>query len=255
MNRNLYTYWSGRTPMLIELLRELMIKYSTHGKGYTFHVITPDNLNDYIDPVPWWFDNLCAAHQSDIVRITVLCERGGLYLDADTIVMGSLDCVFDTIDKHDGFITMERTLPFDREVFANGMLGTHANNVIFKKWRDRQHEYLNANGGRMLPGEMDIHWNDIGGKMIQSMYNQNRTPFEGWCIHKGWNNVSPVRWFEAVDLFFKAPYEHYAYIKREYQPMIALFNTVYKYVEHMTREELLAKKFPLCYFLNKSLNG
>ena len=47
------------------------------------------------------------AHQADFVRVNVICDYGGIWLDSDTLVLDSLDSLFDIIDNKDGFLIKE----------------------------------------------------------------------------------------------------------------------------------------------------
>lgn len=91
MNRNIYTYWTGKEYKFINILRNLILLHSKSGKGYNFHLITPDNISDYIDDIPDYFYSLQPAHQADFIRIDVICNNGGIWLDSDTLVMNSID--------------------------------------------------------------------------------------------------------------------------------------------------------------------
>jgi len=61
----------------------------------------------------------------------------------------------------------------------------------------------------------------------------------------------PVNWNEA-HLFFEGSYEK---ILRNYQPLIILVNSVYKKFNDKSRREILSQKYPLNYFINKSLKN
>lgn len=67
-------------------------------------MITDENVKDFIKDIPEYFSKLCPAHQADFVRVNVICDFGGIWLDSDTIVMESLDSLFDFIEnKKRGF--------------------------------------------------------------------------------------------------------------------------------------------------------
>ena len=71
--------------------------------GYNVILITHENINDYIDNIPKYFYELSPAHQADFVRVNVICDYGGIWLDSDTLVLDSLDSLFDIIENKDGF--------------------------------------------------------------------------------------------------------------------------------------------------------
>ena len=76
--RNIYLYWTGNENTLISILRNLIYLHSTNGKGYHVHLITDKNINDYIQYIPAYFHNLSPIHQSEFVRVNVICDYGGI---------------------------------------------------------------------------------------------------------------------------------------------------------------------------------
>jgi hypothetical protein len=105
--RNLFLYWVGKEYTLITILRSLIYLHSKNGKGYKVHLITDQNINGYVSYISPYFKELCPAHQADYVRVSVVCKYGGLWMDSDTIVLDSLDQMFDYIDTNDGFFIKE----------------------------------------------------------------------------------------------------------------------------------------------------
>ena len=84
-------------------MRDLIYLHSTNGKGYTVHLITDKNIHEYITTIPDYFYELCPAHQADFVRVYVICDYGGIWLDSDTLVLDKLGCLFDLIEDKNGF--------------------------------------------------------------------------------------------------------------------------------------------------------
>ena len=39
-----------------------------------------------IENIPKYFYDLCPAHQADFVRVHVICDYGGIWLDSDTLI-------------------------------------------------------------------------------------------------------------------------------------------------------------------------
>ena len=101
--RNLYLYWVGEEYTLITILRNLIYLHSTNGVGYKIHLINEKNIGDYVEDIPSYFSSLCPAHQADFVIVNVICKYGGIWMDSDTLVLNSLDSVFDHLDRNNGF--------------------------------------------------------------------------------------------------------------------------------------------------------
>jgi mannosyltransferase OCH1-like enzyme len=107
MERNIFIYWTGKENNLISILRNLIYLHSTNGKGYKVHFITHENMYEYIKNIPDYFMKLCPAHQADFVRVNVVCDYGGIWLDSDTLVLDTLDTLFDIVEKKNGFFIKE----------------------------------------------------------------------------------------------------------------------------------------------------
>ena len=113
--RTIYLYWIGKEYTLISILRNLMYLHSTSGKGYNIIMITDKNINDYVKNIPVYFSEMCPAHQADFARVNVICDYGIMWLDSDTLVLDSLvldslDSLFDIIENQNGFFIKEKKI-------------------------------------------------------------------------------------------------------------------------------------------------
>jgi len=242
--RNVFLYWVGKEYKLISILRNLIYLHSTNGKGYKVNLITDKNISDYIKNIPDYFSTLCPAHQADFVRVNVICDYGGIWLDSDTIVLQSLDSLFDFIKSGDGFFIKE-----NNTILWNGIFGSKANTPLMVEWKKQMINLLDVKMGK-------IGWTDIGNNMLQNIYNNKTTSFfDNYNIFNGLNNLYPVEWQNCVTEFIEKPYENYKTIIREYQPLVVLVNSVYKKLEYKTEKEILEGNMPVNYFINKSFDN
>ena len=242
-SRNLYLYWTGKEYTLISILRNLIYLHSTNGKGYNIILITDKNINEYIKNIPEYFSKLCPAHQADFVRVNVICDYGGLWLDSDTLVLKSLDSLFDYIENKDGFFIKE-----NNHILWNGIFGSRANTPLMIEWKTQMMTLLENKKG-------NIGWCDIGNNMLQKLYNTNSDLYNNYNIFDGVSNLYPVDYNIAVNEFIEKPYDNYKNIIREYQPLIVLVNSVYKKLENKTEKEILESNMPINYFINKSFEN
>ncbi len=237
-----YLYWTGKEYKLISILRKLIYLHSASGKGYKVILITDKNVHRYIKNVPNYFYNLCPAHQADFVRVNVICDHGGIWLDSDTLVLDSLDSLFEIIENKNGFFIKENNARL-----CNGVFGSKPNTPLMIRWRTELMDRLSETNGK-------INWNDIGGIMLQDIYNATSgCLYSDYTIFNGLDNLYPVNWDKCVCEFIDKPYDNYKTIVREYQPLLILVNTVYKKLESVSSEqEILDGNTPLNYFINKS---
>jgi len=241
--RNLYLYWVGKEYKLISILRNLIYLHSTNGAGYNIHLITDKNISDYIEDIPDYFGNLCPAHQADFVRVNVICDYGGIWLDSDTLVLTSLDSLFDYIEIKDGFFIKE-----NNSILTNGIFGSKSKTVLMIEWKKQMMNLLGIKFGK-------IGWCDIGSAILQDMYNKNSGLYDNYTIFNGLDNLYPINWDKCVTEFVDKPYDNYKNIIREYQPLVVLVNSVYKKLEDKTEKEILECDMPINYFINKSFDN
>jgi hypothetical protein len=243
LERNIFLYWVNKEYELISILRNLIYLHSTNGKGYKVHLITDKNVKDYIKVIPEYFSKLFPAYQADFVRVNVICDYGGIWLDSDTLVMSSLDSLFDIFEIFDGFFIRQ-----NNEELSNGIFGSKANTPLLLEWKKHMMYKLDSTNGQ-------IGWTEIGNLMLEALKKTNPNFYNNYKIFDGLDNMYPVNWNKCVDEFLLKPYDNYKLIVREFQPLIVLVNSVYKNLEGRTEAEILQGKMPLNYFLNKSIEN
>ena len=187
--RNIFLYWIGKKYKLISILRNLIYLHSTNGIGYNIILITHENIKNYIDKIPEYFYDLCPAHQADFVRVNVICDYGGIWLDSDTLVLDSLDSLFDIIDTNEGFLIKQ-----NNNILSNGIFGSKKGTNFMKQWKNKLRIKLDITKGK-------IGWTDIGNTMIHNMFNLNPNLFENYKIFQGLDNLYPVNWNNCVTEF------------------------------------------------------
>jgi len=239
-NRNLFLYWNGNEYKLIIILRRLIYLHATHGKGYTVHLITNTTITNYIPILPDYFYKLCYAHQADFVRVTVICDFGGMWMDSDTLVMSSLDELFDRIEHKNGFFVKQ-----NNDVLCNGIFGSKKQTPLLIEWKRTMMDVLERKREK-------ISWCDIGSTILQRLYETHPEFYQDYEIFNGLDTIYPCNWNKCVTEFMEKPYENYKTLIRDFQPVIVLVNSVYKHVEDKTEEEIMSDMTPLNYFLNKS---
>ena len=82
---NVWTYWQGKRLPYIDVCLQSMAKAC---KDVNFHLVTPNNLYDYIDKDTINPNFIKLRHPSkiaDCVRAALLAKHGGWWWDADTI--------------------------------------------------------------------------------------------------------------------------------------------------------------------------
>ena len=239
--KNIFIYWTGEKPSLIEILHELMALHYRNGSNYRLISITKESFCSDYSNIPECFGLLCPAHQADVARVWAVCEHGGIWLDSDTIVMGSLSSLFQTCESKKGFFMTQ-----NNECICNGIFGSQKNTLLLRAWRQHIIKYLKKNGP-------NIGWESIGNKFLTETYANHPELFDEYEIFNGLETMYPVNWDQCATKFLEGQYFTHKHLIREYQPVVALVNSVYKALCGLSKEQILESEYPLNYFINKSL--
>jgi FkbM family methyltransferase len=246
---NIYLYWVGNENNLIKILRKLIYLHSTSGNGYNVHLINHENVNNYVSYIPDFFYDLAPAFQADYVRVFVICDYGGIWLDSDTLVMESLDSLFTILNNtNDGFLVQEDDNINNTNNICNGLFGSKPNTKLMLEWKSKILEILDIK-------KQNISWTELGAKIVNNMYSQKPELFENYIILNGKDNIYPINWSECVEYFINNSYDNHSSIVRNYQPLIILVNEVYKALSHLSEYDILHLDRSLNYFINKSFDN
>lgn len=115
---NVFIYWDGYKYKLIQILHKLIYLHSNNEKKYKVYFINSNNIYNYINYTPSFFDKMKVNHKSDYIRYKLICEYGGIWLDSDTIVMSDLSSLFEIIKNKDGFFIKE-----NNKILCSGVFG------------------------------------------------------------------------------------------------------------------------------------
>lgn len=162
--RNIFTYWenkNGRTEPYshIKLCFETMQK---HFKNYNFVILTPETIKKYLPEMRSDLNNLMIAQKVDYYRVALLSKYGGIWIDADTIVLRNLDEVFDKLDNGYDFVGFGCT---GQKCFngyplpSNGVMGSRQNGLLMNCCLNKLNKMLDSNN-------TDYEYFDLGKKVI-----------------------------------------------------------------------------------------
>ncbi|WP_195419790.1 capsular polysaccharide synthesis protein [Collinsella sp. D33t1_170424_A12] len=88
-------WWQGEDSAP-EIVRTCIESVRRNAGGHEVIVITDDNLSDYVDIPEWVLEKvrcgvMSRTHLSDLLRLSLLADHGGLWLDATFFCTGPLD--------------------------------------------------------------------------------------------------------------------------------------------------------------------
>ena len=138
MTEHVYTFWEGPMPAYIYLCMRTWCM--------PFTILTFDNLNNYTDlPIDSKLVRFSLPQIADCVRVHVLRDQGGYWLDADTIMVA--DTLPDVNIMGD---------PITRSN-AIGMLYTEPRSAMFEEWAEYQDSVL-------ADPDASHHWSVMGNR-------------------------------------------------------------------------------------------
>lgn len=157
----IWTFWqSFEIPGLIE---KCVSTWKTLNPNYVVHVVTSANLSKYIGEeqsksILQWKYNLSPQHLSHLVRLEILSQYGGIWLDASTAVYEPFAWVHKLNRPTVLFSILEKS---SEPLIDNWFIATSRNNDFIKEWRteyqslalfDSLKEYINTVDRSLLEG-------------------------------------------------------------------------------------------------------
>lgn len=164
-----YTYWEGlRTPYINRCIAMM--------QHYGVEIITPQTTQDYGVTHPM-LD--VPAHNADYIRAHLLAERGGVWMDADTILFA------DPVASMSEYIAQYGFVGFGWAIgqLCVGFFGCSAGNEIVCAWAAEQDKYVD--------GKKERGWASLG---AMSLWPQLIGRQYG---HIDMYRVAPFPWMDA----------------------------------------------------------
>ncbi len=239
MTRDVWMYWTGNKPDLIQKLFDKIIRNSEGGRKYVVHALTDDNIKEYLQ-LPEYFYRLKPAHKADYVRVKVIRKYGGIWLDADTLVLKDLSGLFQYLENdRKGFFVIE-----DNISLCNGVFGSLPNTELMVEWERRMEEVLKKKAKIYKEGLIQLNWIEIGTNILSDLGKQNIDLYNGFKIIDGTKRNFRLFVKTAEKFFDKKQDQLYNEIIKK-DDIVILTNVVYKMWE-------ILKDKP---FLNETLLG
>lgn len=140
----IYTFWEGKMPDYIKLCMKTW--------KFDYVLLNYSNLNEYTDLDISKIKRFTLPQISDIVRVHILRDNGGIWTDADTIMVGN-------------------TLPEENMVGVPEERGAHCGYLNFEKghpmlveWAEHQDKNINSN---IIQPDWDVFCNLFSDKYIK----------------------------------------------------------------------------------------
>ena len=169
----LWVYWENKerkpTPPIIEICLEIMrLRLSNNFKMVK---LDQNNILEYIPEIKerkHILDKLIIAHRVDYYRVLLLNKYGGLYLDADIIVLNDLNDIIDKLKENDyigfGCTGYRCTNGYGKP--SNWAMASNANGIMISRLK----KYLENTLDNITENKIDYH--TFGKLAIWDILNQ-----------------------------------------------------------------------------------
>ena len=139
----IWSYWNSEDiPKIVQISQNALRK---HNPDYEVILITPKTLSLYVDQSELHpsFSSKSPAHQSDIIRMVLLCKFGGCWVDASMLWNKSIDDMFKK-KQHVEFSGFYISKYSDSEkVIENWFIRCSPNSKFIKLWKKEFYEAMN----------------------------------------------------------------------------------------------------------------
>jgi hypothetical protein len=231
---NVFYYNENKNFKFMKILLNLIYLHSTNGNGYNIHIVDKTNFTDYIEK-PEYFDRLENVEQEDYIKVFIMYEKGGIWINENTLLLDSLDTLFNILKDKYGFF-----IKTSDDCIYNGTFGSRNKTALMLKYKNSILDRIN--------------------KKFNNIYKVNDilfspSDYNNYVLFEGNENCFPVKNFNAIDEFIRKPYENYNNIIREFQPFIILDYTLHTLLDNFSKDEFFNSEYPITYFIKQSFEN
>lgn len=176
----MWVYWELRNgnispPDYIQLCLEIIHKNGS--KYFDVVMLNEKNIFDYIPDLRKDINDLPIALKTDYIRIKLLYMYGGLWIDADTILMNNLKDIAGKINSGVDFIGFGCTgaVCKDQEGFtrpSNGVIGSIKHGRLVERCLKELDNKLNDYYNTPIDKRKDFNYFDLGKTIIWNQYDK-----------------------------------------------------------------------------------
>jgi hypothetical protein len=166
----IWTYWENRYgPAMPPYLGLCLDSVRRHAGGAHLVVVRPETLTDYVSSRPTGFDALLPAHKADYLRVRLLHDHGGMWIDADTIVFADLVANF-LCHLDNAELVFLGSSGLSQSFFASRARGAFVADCLA-----RMHDVLAGGGG--------LRWSSLGADILRpvaALHACHNVKMQGW---------------------------------------------------------------------------
>lgn len=257
----LWTYWDNInntiTPPLINICYKTVVKNCED--SFNIIKLNNNNIRQYLPELDDYWDfvkNLKIAHKVDLYRIMLLYKYGGLYIDADTIVLKDPIVIMNNLDKYDyiGFGCTGLKCKNGYGKPSNGIMASRPNSHLLGKILENILIKTKEVGSEISDDtEYKFNYFDLGKKVIweeirkleEYEYYHYDNKFDGTRDKYG-------SWVTTKKIFSSVPIE---YENEDDMIFFTLYNSeINDAIRNMSMFEFSSSNWNICKFIKKGLH-
>jgi len=135
----IWLYWEGNMPELVE---KCMQHIKALHRDYEVHILNPGNVQNFcsFDLNQIIIKNATPQQRADLIRLNLIYEFGGIWLDASTLVYEKLDWINTLVKIHHcqcfSYYRAKNTTKINYPVVENWLIASVPKNLFYKYWFD-----------------------------------------------------------------------------------------------------------------------
>ncbi len=228
-------YWEGERADWIEACHQTIL-----AKAPNVRFLTPETFDElWTEDRDINLSRLYVAHRADFIRAYLLAKFGGLWLDADCIVMRDLQFLLDKLGEYDFIAHRER-----EGLFTNDLMAAKSDSVIARQFYEKICKVLRQNRA--------ISWREIGGEPLTEILRNTKARF----LELACEQVQPVCWSEPEKFFVAGnDAEHLKKLDESAICYMLSNGAVIKYQKEYPKACLTAENTFFSYLVRRALGG
>lgn len=161
-SRIIWIYWENinrnKHPTYIKLCLDTMKKHL--GTKYKLIFLNEKTIKNYLPNLRDDFSNLKIAQKVDYYRIALLHKYGGIWIDADIIVMRDFDPIFEKLDEGYDYVGFgctgwECSYGYFRP--SNWVMGSRKNSILMAKCLEKLNKKLDMRNTNQVQDDSTYH--------------------------------------------------------------------------------------------------
>jgi len=150
LEKNIFLLWLQGWENAKWLNRQIIESWKINNPDWKIHYIDLNNLKDYVNDIDYIYDetkNISPQAKSDIIRLSLLKNHGGIWADATLLCMQPLDhWVYEATDPVGFWMYHGNGGGMSNETGpASWFIVSKKNNYMITKWKRKCDEYWNNN--------------------------------------------------------------------------------------------------------------